>query len=109
MSGNAQLILWIAGVHLLGLICVGVLLIPALRSDDQQSPGSEGSSDDGWGNLPPERPRPKLWPGGGLPLPDAVQSRVRLRGPGRLADLLPSPGRRPAREPVRTPNGPIRA
>jgi hypothetical protein len=109
MRGEVQLMLWIAGVHLLGLLCVAILLIPALRSDDQPPFGGESGSDDGWGNLPPELPRPKLWPGGGIPLPDAVQSRVRLREPGRLSELLPSRQRRPAREPERTPTRPVRA
>ena len=108
MTGEVQLLLWIAGVHILGLLCVAVLLIPALRSDDHPTNGDSGS-DEGWGNLPAEPPRPKLWPGGGIPLPDAVQSTVRLRGPGRLSDLLPSRQRRPAREPVRTPSRPVRA
>jgi hypothetical protein len=109
MQGDVQLMLWIAGVHLLGLICIAILLIPALRSDDHPSPGGESSSDEGWGNLPPERPKPKLWPGGGLPMPDAVQSRVRLRGPGRLGDLVPRTERRPAHAPVPRPARPVRA
>jgi hypothetical protein len=109
MTGDVQVMLWIAGVHLLGLLCVAVLLIPVLRSDDHPSSGSDGGSDDGWGNLPAEPPTPKRWPGGGLPLPDAVQSGVRLRGPGRLSDLRPRHERRPAREPQPAPRSPIRA
>jgi hypothetical protein len=109
MQGDVQLMLWIAGVHLLGLICIAILLIPALRSDDHSSSEGESGSDEGWGNLPPEPPKPKLWPGGGLPLPDAVQSRVRLRGPGRLSDLLPRTDRRPAHAPLPAPQRPIRA
>jgi hypothetical protein len=103
MSGEAQLLLWIAGVHLLGFVCVGMLILAALR-DPPDTPGtSDSSSDDGWGNQRPVRPSPWNVPGGGLPLPDALQSAVRLRGPGRLSDLLPKPDRRPAREPERTP------
>jgi hypothetical protein len=110
MSGEAQLLLWIAGVHLLGFICVGLLMIPALRDVDDRPPESESGSDEGWGNLPAGNPKPSRWPGGGLPLPDAVQSRVRLRGPGRLSDLLPARQRRPVREPVRQPGRrPVRA
>jgi hypothetical protein len=103
MTSADSLMLWIAGFHFVGLLCVAALLIPALRSDD--APGSQegGSSDDGWGNLPQDPPRPKLWPGGGIPLPDAAQSRIRLRDHRRLGDMRRAPGRRPAREPVRTP------
>jgi hypothetical protein len=103
MHGEAQLLLWITGVHLLGIVCVGLLIIPALRDADDSAQGSEGGSDDGWGNLPVDPPRPSRWPGGGIPLPDAVQSRIRLREPGRLRDRLPAPQRRPAREPDRRP------
>src|SRR5262249_46335628 len=104
MSGDAQVLLWIAGVHLLGLGCIAVLLFPALR-DDSPNPArrSEGEGDDGWGRGPKLPPKPPAPPRGGVPLPDAVQSRIRLRGPGRLSELLPSPARRPAREPVRPP------
>jgi hypothetical protein len=103
MRGEAQLLLWIAGVHVLGFVCVGVLMIPALRGTDDSAGGSEGGSDDGWGNLPVSPPKPGRWPGGGIPLPDAVQSHVRLREEGRLHDRLAKPERRPAREPVRRP------
>jgi hypothetical protein len=103
MSGEAQLLLWIAGVHLLGFLCVGLLMIPALRDSNDVPPHSDSDSDDGWGNLPTVPRSPSRFPGGGLPLPDAVQSRVRLREPGRLADRRPAPQRRPAREPDRRP------
>ncbi len=104
MSGDAQLMLMIAGVHLLGLACVAILMIPALRDNPLPPPESgESGSDEGWGKgrkTPPKRPEP---PSGGLPLPDAVPARVRLRDHRRLADLLPKPARRPAREPERQP------
>lgn len=104
MSGDAQVLLWIAGVHLLGLGCIAVLLFPALRDE---SPGparrSEGNEDEGWGRGPKRPPEPPAPPRGGIPLPDAVQSRIRLREPGRLSELLPRPQRRPAREPARRP------
>lgn len=96
--------LWIAGVHLLGLGCVALLMIPALRDGPGPSDRrSDGEGDDGWGrgpDRPPSRPEP---PRGGLPLPDAVPARVRLREHGRLTERLPPRERRPAREPVRQP------
>jgi len=98
-----QLLLFLVVVHVLGFIAVGLLIIPALR-DDNSDPGEDtGSSDDGWGNLPNVKPDPNRWPGGGIPLPDAEQSLVRLRGPGKLSDKVVSPHRRPVREPQRIP------
>jgi hypothetical protein len=102
--GGAQLLLMVAGVHALALACVALLMLPALR-DGQWQAGwrSEGDSDDGWGHGPPPPPTRPEPPRGGIPLPDAEQTRVRFREPGRLADKLPRRERRPAREPDRTP------
>jgi hypothetical protein len=94
-----QMMLFLFGVHIFGFIAVGLLMIPALRDDNSDSDEDSGSSDDGWGNRPNFKPDPSRWPGGGIPLPDAEQSSVRLRGPGRLADKVTSPERRPVREP----------
>lgn len=66
--------------------------------------GRGGSSDNGGDGPGPDddRPSPKP-PTGGLPLPDAEQSDVRLRGPGRLKRgwgprrRTREPGRPPAR------------
>jgi len=99
-----QMLLFLVGVHILGFIAVAILMIPALRDDDQDfDEDGGGGSDDGWGNRPNMKPDPSRWPGGGIPLPDAEQSKVRLRGPGRIWEGLPKPARRPVREPVRTP------
>ena len=96
--------LWIAGVHLVGLVCVGVLLIPALRDQEPAPPRrADGENDDGWGPGPKSPPQPPTPPRGGIPLPDAEQARIRLRDGERLADKLPSRERRPAREPLRPP------
>lgn len=104
MSGEAQLMLMIAGVHLVGLACVAVLMVPALRdAPDSGTRPPEDGSDDGWGNHPREPVGPKSGPGGGLPLPDAQPARVRLRDHRRMRDLIPRPERRPSREPDRTP------
>lgn len=104
MTEGVQLILWIAGVHLLGLVCVAVLLLPALR-DESATPrwDGEGEGDEGWGRgpkVPPSRPEP---PRGGIPLPDAMPASVRLREHGRLGERLPSRDRRPLHEPARAP------
>jgi hypothetical protein len=104
MTGSVQLMVWIAGVHLLGLVCVAVLLFPALKENPAgPERRSEGESDDGWGRgpkVPPSKPEP---PRGGIPLPDAVPARVRLREHGRLGERLPQRQRRTPREPARRP------
>ena len=104
MAGDAQLMLWIAAVHVVGLLCVGVLLIPALREPDSAPRRhSDGENDDGWGHGPKAPPEPPAPPRGGIPLPDAEQAKIRLRDAERLGDKLPSRERRPAREPDRRP------
>ncbi len=102
MSG-AALMLWIAGVHLLGLGCVALLMFPALKDSPMGPDHRPDEGDDGWGRGPKHSPQPPRPPRGGIPLPDAVPARVRLREHGRLADRLPSRQRRPSREPARRP------
>jgi hypothetical protein len=100
MTEGVKLIFWIAAVHIVGLACVGVLLLPALRDDSAAVQWGDGESDEGWGGsakTPPPRPAP---PSGGIPLSDSVPAGVRLRGPGRLGDKLPPRERRPVREPL---------
>src|ERR1700755_1004097 len=100
MTEGVKLIFWIAGVHILGLACVAVLLLPALRDESASQRGND-ETDEGWGGgprTPPSRPKP---PTGGIPLPDSSPAGVRLRAHGRLADKLPARQRRPVREPAR--------
>jgi len=103
MTGVDQLLLWMVGIHLLGLVAIGVLLVPAIRDDSPPPQPGDAGSDDGWGNRPREPAPPRNKPGGGLPLPDAIPARVRLRDARRLHERLPRPARRPAREPERAP------
>jgi hypothetical protein len=103
MSGDAQLMLMIAGMHLLGLLCAVALILPALRDRPEAPPGSDGGSDGGGGRGPSHPLAPPTGPGGGLPLPDAAPAHVRLRDHRRLADHQPHRERRPAREPDREP------
>ena len=102
MSEGLQLVLWIAGVHLIGFICIAVLLLPSLR-DDGGTDSRADEGEDGWGRgprTPPVKPGP---PRGGIPLPDAVPAAIRLRGPGRISDGRIGRQRRPTREPARSP------
>jgi hypothetical protein len=104
MSGDVELMLLIAGMHLLGLVCAAALILPALRDGPKLPPRTDSDSDDGWGRGPRRPPTaPEDAPRGGLPLPDAVPALVRLRDHRRLGDLLPRRERRPAREPARRP------
>jgi hypothetical protein len=91
-------------MHVLGLACVAVLIALALREGGDELPGhGESGADGGWGNEPRRPPKPSDRPWGGLPLPDARQSRLRLRDHRKLQELRPAPERRPAREPERRP------
>jgi hypothetical protein len=96
------------GVDLSGVaivVFVVLVVVVGLLLGRHSRPGPPDPNDgDGWGKGPrrpepfgPDRPR------GGIPLDDAEPARVRLRGEGRLADLLPRRTRRPAREPDRAP------
>jgi hypothetical protein len=86
------------------LIVVGVVFLGLLLYRGSRPGPSDPNPGDGWRNgpPPPDAPRPDH-PLGGIPLDDAAPARVRLRGEGRLADLLPRRTRRPAREPERAP------
>jgi hypothetical protein len=87
-------LLLIGAVH---LIAIAVIVFPLARaaSDGEDSENQGGSDEDGGGgsrrpHVGPTRPRPR----GDLPLPDAAPARLRLRGPGRLADAYDWPRRR---------------
>jgi len=104
MADETLLVALLGGLHLLGFAFAAMLLLPLLRDErivpiarrgDDEDDG--GGGNDRLGPVAPESPR-----GGGFPLPDAVPARVRLRGPARLADLLPPPARR-RREHAPTP------
>jgi hypothetical protein len=84
-------------------VFAGILFVPALISRFFSSPEPPRSDSDEGGGGPPRRPAPPRPPRGGIPLDDATPARVRLRDHRRLAQLLPSRERRPAREPARTP------
>ena len=103
---------WQAGgfdvVGLLPLLLVLVAVLGPLLFVRRSAPPEPFDDDFGGGGPPgpPAPPPPHRPPGGGVPLPNAVQARVRLRGHERLADGLPRPPRRSVREPdrVRTPS-----
>ena len=103
MSGDVELMLMVAGMHLLGLVCAAALILPALCNGPEIPPRRDQGSDDGWGHGPRRPSKPSGSPRGGIPLPDADPAAVRLRDHRRLGDLLPPRERRPAHEPRRQP------
>jgi hypothetical protein len=108
MADETLLVALFGGLHLLGFGFAALLLLPCLRDEPLAPMRAQRKDDEGGGGgndrrqpTPPSGPRP-----GGIPLPDAVPARVRLREGGvRIADLLPGFERRPAHAPapVRTP------
>lgn len=104
LDAEVASVLFLIGIHIVALAWFAGDLVRNFNRPDDDRP-----DDDDGGGFEPPAPSPPPPPGGdGLrpPLPDAVPSRVRLRGPGRLGEALPSPARRPAHPapvPARTP------
>ena len=109
MTPDAELVVLLAGLHILGFAFAAVLFIVLMRADNTSPWSGDDEDDDGGGNDRNPRPEPAGPRGGGLPLPDAVQARARLRGHDRLADAHPPPARRDPAEPRRAPRVPARS
>ena len=111
MGADAELVTILAVMHLVMLGFGVVLFLPLLRADaggwwriEHDSDEDDDGGGGGGGNNR-SAPRPPTTPGGGgLPLPDSVPARVRLRDDSKLADLLPKRGRRRDHEPQRVPS-----
>ena len=108
MGDETLLVALLGGLHLLGFGFAAVMLLPLLRDERIVPAAHDEEEDDGGGGNDRVQPVPRPGPrGGGIPLPDSVPARVRLREPARLGDLLPPPGRRrehaPAPLPTRLP------
>ncbi len=100
MSPDAELMLIFGVLHLFAVALGALLFVMFLRSDTTTQWRPEDDEDGGGGGNDRVTRRPKSSPPGGLPLPDAVPPRVRLRSHERLRDVQPRPARRPAREPA---------
>ncbi len=105
VTPDQELVLLFGALHLVALMLGCVLFYMFMKSDtvDPWEPPDEDEGGGGGGgndrvSEPPKRPGP-----GGVPLPDAVQSDERFRGPGRLADRRPWTPHRRDREPQRAP------
>lgn len=94
---NDVALLGLVALHLLALAGGAVLVLALAHSDERRGLEGDGPTDDGG---PP--PPPPSAPPSGPPLPDARQSRVRLREAGRIAD------RRTRRRPRSAPAPPTR-
>jgi hypothetical protein len=101
MGPDEELMVIFGALHLVALVLGGVLFVMFLRSEAGSGRRPPEDDDAGGGGNDRLSPGPKNGPSGGIPLPDAFQSSVRLRGPGRLSDLRARRERRPVREPAR--------
>jgi len=100
MTPDEELMVIFGALHLVALVLGAVLFIMFLRSDAGSRFKPPDDDDGGGGGNDRIGGGPKISPSGGIPLPDAVQSSVRLRGPGRLSELRPRPARRRVTEPA---------
>jgi hypothetical protein len=103
MSSDEELVLIFGALHLVALVLGILLFVLFLRSDTADGRGEPEDEEGGGGGSDRIGRGPKTSPSGGIPLPDADPAPVRMRGPGRLADLLPRRERRRVAEPERAP------
>jgi hypothetical protein len=100
MTPDEELMVIFGALHLVALVLGAVLFVMFLRSDTNSRFKPPEEDDGGGGGNDRIGGGPKHSPSGGIPLPDAVQSKVRLRSHERLVDLRPRPARRRMPEPV---------
>jgi hypothetical protein len=103
MSSDEELVLIFGVLHLVALALGILMFVLFLRSDTADGRQDPEDDEGGGGGSDRIQRGPKTSPPGGIPLPDAVPAPVRMRGPGRLADLLPPHQRRRVAEPDRAP------
>jgi hypothetical protein len=101
MTPDEELMVIFGALHLVALVLGVVLFVMFLRSEAGSGRRPPEDDDGGGGGNDRLGKGPKTPPGGGIPLPDAVQSAVRLRGRARLADQRPRRERRRVVEPAR--------
>ena len=102
MTPDEELMVIFGALHLVALVLGAVLFVMFLRSDSGSRFRGPEEDDLGGGGNDRIGGCPKSSPSGGIPLPDAVQSSVRLRAAhDRLCHLRPRPARRRVPEPAR--------
>jgi hypothetical protein len=109
MSPDTELLVIFGALHLVAIVLGGALFVMFMRSDGASSwPHDDDDDSGGGGGNDRVSDKPKTSPSGGIPLPDGVHPRKRLRsGHDRVAN----PQRRYVRrrvpvEPVRGPKVP---
>jgi hypothetical protein len=103
MSPDEELMLIFGVLHLIALVLGVVLFVMFLRSETDygiQPPEDDEPGGGGGGGNDRVSNRPKGTPGGGIPLPDAEPSPIRLRGHGSLRNARPRRTRRPDHAPA---------
>jgi hypothetical protein len=101
VTPDEELMVIFGALHLVALVLGVVLFVMFLRSEAGHRRRPPEDDDGGGGGNDRLGKGPKSSPSGGIPLPDAEPAPVRLRGPGKLADLLPRRERRRVVEPAR--------
>jgi hypothetical protein len=101
MTPDEELMVIFGALHLVALVLGVVLFVMFLRSEAGYGRRPPEEEDGGGGGNDRLGKGPKGSPSGGIPLPDAVQSPIRLRGHERLRDLRQRHERRRVVEPAR--------
>jgi hypothetical protein len=101
MTPDEELMVIFGALHLVALALGIVLFVMFLRSEAGSGKRPPEEDDGGGGGNDRLGGGPKTSPSGGIPLPDAEQSRYRLRSHERLRDLRPRHERRRVTEPAR--------
>ena len=100
MTPDEELMVIFGALHLVALVLGLILFVMFLRSE--AGPGFKPpDDDDGGGGNDRVTDKPKNSPSGGIPLPDAIQSSIRLRAHERLRDAYRQRERRRVAEPAR--------
>jgi hypothetical protein len=100
MTPDEELMVIFGALHLAALVLGLILFVMFLRSE--AGPGFKPpDDDDGGGGNDRVTDKPKNSPSGGIPLPDAIQSSIRLRSHERLRDAYRQRERRRVAEPGR--------
>jgi hypothetical protein len=98
MSGPVAAIILTVVVHVIGAAVLVWAMAGREALDVFKTSG--GGGDDGGRPRGPAPVEPPAGPTGGVPLPEAERSGVRLREPGRIADGYDRRPRRPEHAPV---------
>jgi hypothetical protein len=100
MSPDEELMVIFGALHLVALVLGLILFVMFLRSEAGSSFKPPDEDEGGGGGNDRVTDKPKNSPSGGIPLPDAVQSAIRLRTHERLRDAYRHRERRRVAEPA---------